>query len=238
MKTPAGPYGRSGRDPSLLSGARTLISGRRRNLTLPNELPNLWGWWRLGTGITVTGAGVSSWADQSGNGRDLLQGTDANRPQLQGDGTILFDGVAHFLQTGAATLNSPLTIYLALRQITWTINELLFDGRAVATQVRQDIATPSLAMNGGVLLAGQGNLAINTYGALACVFNGANSRFHVNFTAPVTGDAGSNAPAGFTIGAARTAAAFCNCQYKEAAVFSEAHEPGVAARLLKYFMTL
>ena len=37
-------------------------------------------WYDASLGVTVTGQGVSTLADQSGNGRDLLQGTDASRP--------------------------------------------------------------------------------------------------------------------------------------------------------------
>lgn len=39
-------------------------------------------WVRSDLGITVTGSGVSTWADQSGNARDLTQITDAQRPPL------------------------------------------------------------------------------------------------------------------------------------------------------------
>lgn len=223
---------------SLVSGARSIISGPRRRLTLPSDLPNLVAWHRFNLGITITGSGVSQWDDQSGKANHLLQAVDANRPAKQADGSILFDGVAFFLKAANFTLNQPLTVYALLRQVTWTINNLFFDGGVVATQVRQDVATPSLAMNGAIVLPGQGNLALNTYGALCCVYNSTNSAFHVNLTAPVVGDAGANNPGGFTIGAARTGAAFCNVQYKEVFVFAEAHEPGTRTRLLQYLRSL
>ncbi len=37
-------------------------------------------WWRSDLGITITGSGVSTWADQSGNGYDATQSTDSYRP--------------------------------------------------------------------------------------------------------------------------------------------------------------
>ena len=57
----------------------------------PDDLDNLVAWYQFNIGITVTGAGVSTWADQSGNGNDLLQSTDADRPSHESDGTILFE---------------------------------------------------------------------------------------------------------------------------------------------------
>ena len=43
---------------------------------LDNQLLHL----KSGTGVTVTGSGVSNWADQSGNSDDFDQDTDADRP--------------------------------------------------------------------------------------------------------------------------------------------------------------
>jgi len=87
-------------------------------------------WFRYGVGITVTGAGVSTWADQSGNGRDLLQGTDTNRPALQADSSILFDGVDNFLKTAGFTFNQPETVYVVFKAITFTDGDTILDGNA------------------------------------------------------------------------------------------------------------
>lgn len=60
-----------------------LLAGTSVNnpfLFSPSDFAGLVAWYQLGTGITNTGAGVSKWADQSGNGNDLLQATDTNRP--------------------------------------------------------------------------------------------------------------------------------------------------------------
>ena len=79
----------------------------------PQNLPNLAVWGRFNIGITVVGAGVDTWADQSGNGRDLLQTTDTNRPSKESDGSILFDGVDNTLKT--ASLPSFITDLAHLR---------------------------------------------------------------------------------------------------------------------------
>ncbi len=45
----------------------------------PASLPGLILWLRADLGITLAGAKVSAWADQSGNGADFAQGVDADR---------------------------------------------------------------------------------------------------------------------------------------------------------------
>lgn len=54
----------------------------------PASLSGLALWLRADLGITVTGSGVSLWADQSGNGRNFAQGTDAQRPPYLASGGI------------------------------------------------------------------------------------------------------------------------------------------------------
>lgn len=55
-----------------------LLCGVCKGAVLPST--NLLANWRADTGITITGAGVSKWDDQSGNGHHLTQTVDADRP--------------------------------------------------------------------------------------------------------------------------------------------------------------
>jgi hypothetical protein len=54
-------------------------------------------------GITITGAGVSLWADQSGNDHSPIQGTDAARPVVEAD---YLDGspAVHFVSNDSLSL--------------------------------------------------------------------------------------------------------------------------------------
>lgn len=52
-----------------------------KGLWLPNQLGGLVDWHRSDMGITLVGSKVSAWADQSGQGHDLTQGTDAQRAE-------------------------------------------------------------------------------------------------------------------------------------------------------------
>ncbi len=66
---------------------------------VPTDLgANLAGWWRADLGITI-GTGVSAWADQSGNGRHLVQATGTDQPTtgtaIDSQATIYFDDSAY-----------------------------------------------------------------------------------------------------------------------------------------------
>ncbi|MEN7548261.1 T9SS type A sorting domain-containing protein [Rapidithrix thailandica] len=58
---------------------------------------NLQLWLKAGSGITLSGTAVSQWADQSGNGNDVAQGTASLQPvyqssSLNGNPLVYFDG--------------------------------------------------------------------------------------------------------------------------------------------------
>lgn len=46
----------------------------------PKSLPGLLAWYRSDLGVTLNGSNVATWADQSGSGFDLTQGTSAKQP--------------------------------------------------------------------------------------------------------------------------------------------------------------
>jgi len=81
-------------------------------LWTPLSIPNLAAYYDSDFGITKDGSNkVSAWADQSGNGRDLVQATSSLQPlwednQLNGHPIITFDGIDDYL------LFTPLSRFL------------------------------------------------------------------------------------------------------------------------------
>lgn len=64
----------------------------------PSQIPDLFAWYRGDLGITLNGADVSDWADQSGNSRDLSEATNqplytASDASFNNQPTLTFDGV-------------------------------------------------------------------------------------------------------------------------------------------------
>jgi len=207
---------------------------------LPSELPELKLWTRFNQGITVTGAGVSQWDDQSGEGNHLLQATDANRPSKEADGSILFDGITFFLKASAFTLVQPETIYVLGKQVTWANNKYLFDGELTNSGMIQSItSTPRVRLYAGIGLAETTLFGIDTYKAISAVINGASSVLQFDNANPITGDAGLNDLGGFTLGARGDGTfGFFNAQVKEVLVYSAAHDAVTRAKMIKYLASV
>lgn len=214
------------RNPSIFGGKFT-----------PNKLPSLAAWYRLNQGITVA-TGASAWADASGNGRNIVQATGSLQPAVQGDGSLLFDGVDDFMQI-AFTLVQPCTVYLRMKHIAWTVGNRISDGfSANGGAILQNGSTPQIQTFAGTLTGVNGNLALNTYGSVAAVFNGASSASQVDNTAAITGDAGAASMNGLTLGANASGAQPTNMQVKEVIVYSAAHDQATRDRVIAYLSTL
>lgn len=169
-------------------------------------------WYRRGIGFTDAGAGAcSAWADQSGNGRNLVQGTAANRPTIQSDGSLIFDGADDSLQA-LFTLNQPYSVYMVVRQLAWTANRYLLDGgTGNATIIQDDLGvSPDLEIFAGTRLRPLSGPAIGTTAVVTAVFNGASSSLSLNNGTPITGAAGANNPGGVTVGGALSLGSLCS----------------------------
>lgn len=196
-------------------------------------------WYQYGKGLTYVAGKVSQWADQTANARHLVQATGSARPVQQTDGSILCDGSATFLQTATFTLIQPSTLYLLARQVTWNSGGVLCDGFTVASgQVVQTTTTPQINISAGSSVAANTGFAVNTYGILTAVFSGTVSTLGVNKLALTTGNAGTTAMAGLTIGADGNGANFGNIQVKEAILFPVAHTPMQQFMVINYLSTI
>lgn len=194
-------------------------------------------WYRYGVGITSALGLVSAWADQSGNGNDLAQGTGTNQPALQSDNSILFDGVDNQMEA-TFTLNQPCTYYILFKQVSWTSGEVVMDGSAAQVIILQRTASPQLAINAGSFVGNVSTLAIDAYGVVAAVFNGASSSVQVNNGTPATGDCGANNPGGTSVGATRAIGSPSNVQVKEVIVFAAAHDAATRTAVITYLATV
>ena len=94
------------------------------------------------TGVTVTGSGVSTWADQSGNSNNFTQGTDADRPNYVSSSYLDFDHANTELLTraddndfsfGNGTTDSPFSMVAYINLDDATKFRILSKSDAVAT---------------------------------------------------------------------------------------------------------
>lgn len=215
-----------------------MISFRSQSLIQAVTANSPAAWYRYGIGLTDAGAGAcSAWADQSGNGRDLTAAGSA-RPTIQADKSLLFDGVANVLTNAGYTLNQPCSAYLLFRQVTSTSGDRIISGIAATAVIQQTAVSARLQLFCTAGAPNNDNLALNTYGAVCAVFNGASSLIQVNNTSATTGDPGSNNPGGFSLGASTAGSSASNIQVKEAIVFAGAHSADTRTRIIRYLSSV
>lgn len=85
----------------------------------PSDISGLSLWLKADAGVTLNGATVSAWADQSGNGRNVSQGTAGSQPTYNATGlsslpTLDFDGGDYLdnTTTDLGTADSARTIFI------------------------------------------------------------------------------------------------------------------------------
>lgn len=159
------------------------------------------------------GDAVATWADVSGNGRDVTQASATARPTYQtaevnGLPVVRCDGVDDFLATASSIVAAqPVTVFLVLRENGGGIGQYYFDGGSAGTD-RCSMAgsysgTPDeLALFAGSVVAGTTQTHPMPLVLLRAVFNGASSAIFRNSTSYLTGNAGAQAlSVGITVGA-------------------------------------
>lgn len=196
-------------------------------------------WYQFGKGLTIASGACSQWADTTSNVRHLIQATGSQQPLLQTDGSLLFDGSNDFMQTATFTLGQPTMLYMLFRQVTFTNGDLCCDGfTSTSGNILQDTTSPNLSISAGTTAATNTGLAVNTYGIASILFNGTTSSFTINKKTPVTGNAGTTAMAGFTLGSDSAGANNANIQVKEIILFAGAHDLTKQFSVVNYLSTI
>ncbi len=162
-------------------------------------LTDMVAWFRKGVGQSDAGGGAcSAWADQSGLGHHLAQATGLKQPAIQGDGTLLFDGLLSQMVASAFTLNQPVTWYarLKLPNNPGAGNRYLFDGNVVNTGVTFFLTNRTPNTYAGAFGPVGPALTLNTWASLCTVQDGASSVVQVDATSSSTGNMGAANPGG------------------------------------------
>ena len=89
----------------------SIESSSLRSTWTPKDEATLEAWYQKAIGITITGAGVSLWADSSGKGVDMAQATDSERPTYA-NGVLTFDdnNTQSLQSSGQVSLEGDFTI--------------------------------------------------------------------------------------------------------------------------------
>lgn len=154
----------------------------------PTTLASLALWLKGDVGVTVTGAGVSTWADQSGNGRDFTQSTDADRPpkftswQNGKDAVGPADGVSEFLSNAAMpSAVSAYTLALALEFPTSGAAEEIFGSATNGRMIRRGVGNDIVSLLSGASVTYTSGITLSAGKYIIIIGNtGSNAWAYVN----------------------------------------------------------
>lgn len=204
----------------------------------------------VGTDTTTEDATIAQWDDQSGNARHLTQGTAGNRPVYKAN---IQNGLPAVWCNGdwmsaVFTLPQPSYLFIVAKILTVAAQKYLADGGGAFTNLLQ--------LNGSAnfdLYAGAGGVSFSTpriggpqsgsvidwsiARAIGGLANGASSELRVDGSWVATGNAGTTAAGGVTIGAGGAGANPINAYFHEVIVLNRAPTAPESANLFGYART-
>ena len=208
-------------------------------LSLP-KLSGLKLWCRADLGVQLAGSKLKTWKDQSGNGNDLVQATDAARPTFlvssanMGNGSSLQLSGAQKLTCAGLAPSQPNTIVVLAKFGSLSGNPGLIDDGSTRQLGYVASAGPSWTMDDGATLTG-GTADTATH-MFAFVFNGASSKLYIDWAdvANASGNAGSSGgTGGFVIGTQSTG--FMTGEIAEVLAYNRALSASEINQLAAYF---
>lgn len=152
------------------------------------------------------GDSIGSWTDQEGSD-DLTQGTNSDKPtlktgQINGNQVLRFDGSSDYMQTTTAeSYSQPNNIFIAFEfqsHNTDGTNNYIFDGNASRESLSND-GSENWTIFAGSSVTSSGGVDNNTH-IFSGLYNGSSSTGRIDGSQVLSGDAGSNALNGVTVG--------------------------------------
>lgn len=145
--------------------------------------------------------------------------------QLVDQPMVQFDGSNDQLKAVAFSFNQPCTVYFMVKQNSYTSTDYLFDGNTTNLMgLAQNVTDPNIRQNAGVQGTENSGFAKNTFRILTAIYNGVNSVLQVdNNGTSITSNAGTNNPAGFTLGSRGDSSRFGNITVLEVLAYNTVH---------------
>lgn len=156
--------------------------------------------------ITLNGSNVSRWNDKLGSGHDLIQATANEQPAYSSSLGVIFDGEGggvggDSLKTAAFTYNQPCMIYMVARNRAYENDHGIADGNTNGYKLGQTAPNVVYTYAGTTPAIEVAGLNTTDYYIIRALYSGAASKLIINNGVPGTGNIGTAAWAGITLGA-------------------------------------
>jgi hypothetical protein len=201
--------------------------------------------YQTGVGNTEVSGELENWADQSGNDNTLNELGAGRGPSVITNGgptgtedSYRFNGSTDTMGAGAFTWNSPATIYLVVKPISWTNNDTLFSGQNSDAYLKQSGATPEIEMYAGSWSTNNKQLALSNWHVIGAVFNATSSKLLIDNDAIATSSIGTNGMDGLRLGAVGGAGGPGNFEITDLVGYTVAHDDATLTSAVKYFQDL
>ena len=166
---------------------------------------------------SFVGAGngfIVTWFDQSGNGNNATQATQANQPQIVSAGSVLmqganptavFNGSSNFMDATGVTTGNPKSIFVSTKSnYIGSLEKVLFDSATTNQAILYKDPSNNIGVGFGTFSATSYTSTTN-FILYSVLHNGATSNMYVNSSSQVltNQNLGTNAFSGLRIGAGR-----------------------------------
>jgi len=161
----------------------------------------------LTTFCSGTDGFVTTWYDQSGNGRNATQTTAANQPQIVSSGSVItengkptlkWDNNDDFMNHNS-TLSQPTNYFIASRMFSTASTKHFVDALSGANRQIASPSTGTYTMFAGAALDSLISVSTSSMQLSSYLFNGINSNISINGTF-TNGNAGTNSISNYQIG--------------------------------------
>ena len=162
--------------------------------------------------------------------------TATNKPTWSANGSI-FDGVGNFARSGAISFNQPITVYIVIKELTYTQYDQIFHLGSVsnAPLLWQVTSSGKIEMYAGTQMGAHDGAGINNWGVIIAQYNGANSLMQINGGTIYSGDVGAFNGSGIVLGSA-IGQRFSNILFKEFIVRTNADDETARNAIGTYLM--
>jgi hypothetical protein len=163
-------------------------------------------WYDAGAVVgLVDGDPVTTWADSSGNSRDLTQSTAGMKPTYQtnevnGLPIVRFDGTDDELRSASFAYSQPCDIFIVIKRYNTDFKYILSSLAGFGVAVAQVTGGPGVFLYAGSAADPLGSSTTASFYVINAHFDGASSKIYENGVATSAGNPGSNNGDGLVLG--------------------------------------